>query len=125
MAVTCPPEAVMTAVAPLPPPPPVNVTKGVGSSLPIVQLTVVDVELSASVGSTCTTSVKLPDVAPPLMTLLVVQVNEPVPPTAGGVQIHPAGAVIETNVVFVGIVSVSVIVADVACVLTFVTSWVY
>ena len=83
------------------------------------------VELSASVGSTCTTSVKLPDVAPPLMTLLVVQVNEPVPPTAGGVQIHPAGAVIEMNVVFVGIVSVSVIVFDVGCVLTFVTSWVY
>ena len=35
----------MTAVAPLPPPPPVNVTKGVGSRLPIVQLRVVDAAL--------------------------------------------------------------------------------
>src|SRR5437870_13100147 len=75
------------------------------------------VELSARVGSTFTTNVKLPEVAPPARTLLVVQVNDPVPPTAGGVHVQPAGAAIETNVVFVGIVSVSVVVPDVACVL--------
>src|ERR1043165_5855459 len=77
---------------------------------------------SATVGSTFTTIEKLPEVAPPAITLLVVQVNDPVPPTAGGVQLQPAGGAMETNVVFAGMVSVRVMVPLVDCVLTFVTS---
>src|ERR1043165_3693341 len=77
---------------------------------------------TAPVGSTFTTIEKLPEVAPPAITLLVVQVNDPVPPTAGGVQLQPAGGAMETNVVFAGMVSVRVMVPLVDCVLTFVTS---
>jgi hypothetical protein len=52
---------------------------------------------------TFTTSVK--DPLPFAGSVAMVQFTVPVPPTAGVVQLHPAGDVSETNVVFAGRVS--------------------
>jgi hypothetical protein len=52
---------------------------------------------------TFTTSVK--DPLPSAGSVAMVQFTVPVPPTAGVVQLHPAGDVNETNVVFAGRVS--------------------
>ena len=57
-------------------------------------------------------TIKLPTLPP--ATLGLVHETVPVPPTAGVVQVHPAGGANDKNVVFVGIVSekVAVVAAD-------------
>jgi len=51
--------------------------------------------------STFTTSVMTAE--PPEARPAAVQLTAPVPPTAGAVQAHPAGALTDTNVVFGGV----------------------
>jgi hypothetical protein len=55
---------------------------------------------------TFTTSVNVPMVNPAMLAL--VQTTLPVPPTGGLRQLHPAGAAIDTNVVFVGTTATTV-----------------
>ena len=76
-----------------------------GSSVDVtlaVLLTTVPLGVAAF---TFTTSVK--DPLPFAGSVAMVQFTVPVPPTAGVVQLHPAGDVSETNVVFAGRVSES------------------
>src|SRR5437588_11966227 len=73
-------------------------------------LSVTVVPLTA-VGSVLTTNENDPLVAPPTIAVVEVQVNVPVPPNAGTpVQVKFAGGLKETNVVFAGTLSVSVVV---------------
>ena len=75
---------------------------------------------------TVTTIVKLPVVELAAMFPLAVQTIDPVPPTAGTVpQVQPAGGVAETNVVFAGVLCVSVALAAATVRLLFVTVSVY
>src|SRR4051794_17194724 len=77
----------------------------------------------AVVGSVLTTNENEPLVPPAAMTVFDVQVNVPVPPTAGTpVQVKFAGGLNETKVVPAGTVSVSVMVWFVACVAMLVKS---
>jgi len=74
-----------------------------GSSVDVtlaVLLTIVPFGVAAF---TFTTSVK--DPLPLAGRVAMVQLTVPVPPTAGVVQVHPAGDVRDTNVVFAGRVS--------------------
>jgi hypothetical protein len=62
--------------------------------------------------ATFTTTIMLEDA--PEAKLASVQVTVPVAPTAGVVQVQPAGAEIEANVVFVGTTSVKVAFVELA-----------
>ena len=64
------------------------------------------IEDATTVAGTFTTTMMLADV--PDAMLGFVQVMVPVPPTAGVLQVHPAGAEIDANVVLVGVASVNV-----------------
>src|SRR5438270_10195186 len=64
------------------------------------------IELATTVGATPRTTMMSVEV--PEATVGLVQVIVPVPPTAGVVQVHPAGCEIDWKVVFAGVASVNV-----------------
>src|SRR5579864_3565436 len=78
--------------------------------------------VGATLAGTFTTTIMSADA--PEARLGSLQVTVPVAPTAGVVQVHPAGAITDWNVVFVGVASVKTTPDDAAGPL-FVMVWVY